>query len=159
MTDTKVGLTMEDAHKKPLESVSKPKGFKLSNFAKDEDLEYNGAWVEYSEGFSLRIARFNNPEHVELLRKRQKSELRSIVEITEETIKDEDMRAILRETMAQFVLKDWKGLLDDDDQLIQFSVDEAYKALHHDDFFRVCFQESKRIENFKKSERLESVGN
>ena len=53
-------------------------GFKFSTFRTNGPKDTEGIWVEYAPGFSLKIARFNNPDFITCLRKRRRPYLRSM---------------------------------------------------------------------------------
>ena len=133
-------------------------GFKLSNFDTDEDLENEGVWQEYEEGFELKIARFSNRKHMDHLRSLQKDKLRSMS--SDEMVSEEKNREILRQSMSQFVLMDWRNMVEDDGKTeIPYTVDLGYKFLHDQPVLQDVIEVSQKRDRYRKAVKLQSVKN
>lgn len=96
-------------------------------FATDAQAEIEGVWVDLGGGASVKVARFGNPKHTELVKQLQKPYAQSIKAGVD--IADDLKTAMAVESMAQAILLDWKGIEDEDGKLIPHSIENAKKLL------------------------------
>lgn len=111
----------------------------------DKDLLKKGVWVEYKDGFEVKVAGFNNSKFnnkLELLRRPYEFQIRHNT-LSEETIEDLTCQA-----MAGTVLLDWRG------GTTPFSIEAAVEALRVPKFFSLIVEISKAEATFYK-ENLE----
>lgn len=133
------------------------KGFKFSNLVTDKTKETDGVWLEPADGFRLKIARLGNTKYEEALNKAIKPYLKQIrigkpnvPEIEKATVK----------AIANYVLLDWEGLLDEKEQLIPYSPQKAEELLlESKDFQKLVLQLAQDSENFRRDLNEESAGN
>ena len=118
------------------------KGVPFSRFKTDTKKEEEGVWVKYEGGVSLKIARLNNPKYKEYSLKRSKPHLRRL---QAGTIDGDVAEDIMKDAIANTVLLDWKGLLDEKGNEIPFSQEKAREQFDeaHDfytEVFNLCQQ-------------------
>jgi len=123
------------------------KGFRFSNFTTDADKESEGVWIDYTGDFKLKICRIGCPAFKEFMLKRGKPHMRSMeAGSLDPNIADD----LMKDALAQTIIKDWKGLLDDKDEEIPFSTETARQLLDTPgDFYDEVFTLAKQRENFK----------
>lgn len=95
---------------------------KLSKLAIDNSAETEGVWVEFVDGCEFRIARMNNPaweNYVAKQAERKKSWHKSA----------QNNRDLTWKAYSLHIVKDWKGLVDDDGTEIPYSSEMAFKLL------------------------------
>ena len=96
-------------------------------FATDASAEEEGVWVDIGEGAALKIARFGNKRHEQVLDRLRKP-YRNILRTGGEIPKDR-AETIVIEAMAEALLLDWRGLEDDDGKAIAHDKDTAVGLL------------------------------
>jgi len=92
-----------------------------AKYETNKDAESEGVWVD-SEGYSVKLARFNCPENIKLIKRQQKP-------FKNMTIADDIAKRHAIESMAKIVIKDWSGITDDNGKEIKFSEDSAIELL------------------------------
>lgn len=105
---------------------------KLSDFSYDAKLAEEGVWVEIGEGASLKLAKLGNTKNRKLINDLKKP-YRSF-EISKKDLPDDVVKRITIKSVAETVLLDWKGIVDDDGKEIPFSIAAAAEALAIDAF-------------------------
>lgn len=119
---------------------------KMSDLKTDLVLEENGSWVDYDETTSFKIARLGNPafraryDHAIKPHRRQ---------IQQKTFSDAKLESILLDVMAETVLLDWKGLVDDAGNEVLFTKAKAREYLEIRDFREWITGNAGEMENFK----------
>jgi len=66
---------------------------------------------------------------------------------------------LMRDAIAETILLDWEGLLDDEGKLIPYSKEEAKKALAIEDFYREIFEMANQRELFTLEDEAAAQGN
>jgi len=122
---------------------------KLSEaFGTDTNMESEGKWFDIGDGAEIRVARFGNRNHRKAL-----SKLRAPYKpllLRGGQIPDDANDDIITESIAQAVLIDWKGLLDEDGIGLPHSIDNAREALtKYKDFLELVSQLSLDAANFR----------
>lgn len=105
---------------------------KLSDFKYNETLAESGIWVTIDEGAKIKISKLNHPKYralVAQLRKPYRS-----YEIAKRELPDDVVRSMTVEACAREILRDWEGILDDDNKPIPFNYENAKAALKIDGF-------------------------
>lgn len=99
-----------------------------SRYKTDEDAELNGTWVDLGDGAQVKVARFGNAKHREIIAKLQKpyaGTLKAGLEIPEEA----KMKMAV-ESIATSILLDWRGIEDENGSPLPYSLDNARKLLN-----------------------------
>lgn len=101
---------------------SKKKGVRFSKYETDATLEDEGVWETYEGAFRVKIGRINNSGFQEFFMKSENQ--------TGQETEDEDVKIdVMKRAVAETILLDWEGMLDDKDKLIPYSPKEALKRL------------------------------
>lgn len=122
----------------------------------DSKAELDGAWVTFPlvTDIEVKIARFMNPHHENVLKK-----LRKPYTDYKRQPSDEQANKILIESISEAVLLDWKGVKEDDKD-VKYSKDEAIRILSMPearDFLDFIVQASSDLNTYRK-ERIEESG-
>lgn len=137
------------------------KGFSpVRRFAWNKELETQGVWREIEDGAAkLKIARFNNPDHVSTLQKlrlEHEEELRN--PDTEEAQKL--TLELSTRAMAQSVLVGWEGILDEEGKELPYSAEAAFELLTElDEFSGLVFNLSLENEQYRKFQEDKAAKN
>lgn len=125
---------------------------KLSTLAINGDAESAGVWVEFAEGCDLRIARLNNPGWEAFIAK--EAERRRRWRSRDET------KSIEIKAYARHILKDWRGLIDDDGTEIPYSVETAKQILtDYPDLREFVILVAQDNDRFRTEAREDAEGN
>lgn len=128
--------------------------FDINDFRLDKDAKATGVWVDFGGGASIKIAAFDNPSFADAFRKATKP----YNDLGKE-IPDDDQIEIMSRTMSQFIVLDWKGIYDGDDEL-PYSTDNAYRLLFELEWIRSkIIAEAQKLDNFKSKAREATEGN
>jgi hypothetical protein len=92
-------------------------------FATNAKAELEGAWVDLGEGAAIRVARYNNPRH-KALRDRLLRPYRGLLLAGRDLPEDVEDRVAI-ECLAETILLDWRGLLDDQGQALAYDREVA----------------------------------
>lgn len=128
----------------------KLKGFSPTRRYKNDSAAVSGGvWRDYADGAArLLVARYQNPEHEAFIR----AEREKHPEFTEggEKADTAEAKAFFLELgnrgLAQFILKGWEGILDEDGETeLKYSSEAAFKLLTEleefsDDVFRLSLE-------------------
>lgn len=106
---------------------------KISEFATDKTAEVEGVWQEIGLGAEVKVARAGNPKYTEYLRELSKPYR---ARLRRRDIPQDIAEAITIKALAKYVLLDWKGITDDDENEIPYSVEVAEQYLREYDDFR-----------------------
>lgn len=136
-------------------------GFNIKELELDPEKEKRGVWVEYAEGFRIKLARWNNPQFRTCLDELTAGNLafaqrsRRSRSYTTETIK---------KAMARHILLDWEGLEEENGTgelvAVPYSEEKAFELLSRSEIF--CddvIDISSRIDLFKTDAVKEAEGN
>lgn len=99
---------------------------KLSQLKLDQDATVNGVWRDLGQGLEILVARARNPEFVRYLEQLSKPYLRQIRDGT--MAKDVSQRLYVK-ALARKVLRDWRGLHDDEGNEIPYTPTVAEELL------------------------------
>lgn len=120
----------------------------------DLDISESGVWLEYDDGIEFLIARANTPGYRGAVKKIQKIHKR---QIDSDTLSDAKADKLAAETMADWVLKDWKGLKNgkidfeyNRENCIAFLSDERYLEIRRWIMVQADDLENYRLETVKK---------
>jgi len=118
--------------------------FDLSTLKTDKKLEEDGAWVEISQGFSIKVCRMGSKRHTKALER-----LRMPYKNWRE-LPDEKARELTIKALAEGVLIDWKGLRLDGKEL-PYSVDNCVQVLSEiGEFANMVIQAASNFTTFKE---------
>jgi len=112
-------------------------------FGTNPAAEISGVWVTYGSGIRVRVARYNNGNHVIKLAALRKPHWKQLQRQDVEAL---TLEAELRtRAIAETVLLDWEGITEDDGTPIAYSKEKAFEflndpALH--DFREFVFTEA-----------------
>lgn len=99
---------------------------RLSDLRCDPKLQDDGRWVDYDDGVRLRLASIHSQAF-------QAARSRAIEEWADrhpgQSMSDEDARTAMTPVMARHILKDWDGVLGEDDQPLPYTVDRGIAVL------------------------------
>ena len=97
-------------------------------FKTDTSVETQGAWVDYDDGVSIRVARAggSNKAYLKEVEKAYRKHRRGI---DLETIGRDVLRKIMIEVYAKTVILDWKGVTDADGKELVFNQENVKKIL------------------------------
>jgi hypothetical protein len=132
------------------------KGMRLSDFKTDLKAEEEGVWVPYGGGFEVKLGRIGNRRFKEFMMKKGKPHMRKL---SSGSMDLDIADTLMRDAIAETILLDWKGLLDDDGKPIPFSKEEAKKALAIEDFYKEIFAMAQERELFSLKDDEAAQGN
>lgn len=131
---------------------------RLSDTRTNPSLEREGVWFDFN-GIGLKIARANQPEYAEELKKLSREVLRGrpVEQMTEA-----ESTIIMRTAAAKHLLVDWRDLEDDDGRPIKYSVDQAleyFSQPQYADFLKFVIAQANKAENYRTARLSESAKN
>lgn len=132
-------------------------GVKFSSFLTNQDLEVNGVEVTVGDGLVLVIARINNPNYTNHLRKISKpyQKLSGKMDIPQQ-----EMERLTAEAASYHILKGWKNLQDDDGKEIPYSQAKAYELMIQSrDFLELVLQHATDANLYKEGIKETQSGN
>lgn len=122
----------------------------------DDGFSINGKWIEYDDKISFLIARTNTPGYSSAMRKMHKRYARQI-----ETANLTDHKAVtlMADLMAEFILLDWKGLLDKGKKFV-YDKDNCRALLSDKKYFELrdwIYAQAGELENYRaeKEKKIE----
>ena len=128
--------------------------FDINDFRLDKTAKQQGVWVEFGGGASFKLANFDNPSFTDAFRKATKP-----YNDLGKKIPEDDQIEIMARTMSQFIVLDWKGVFDGDEEL-PYSAENAYRLLKELEWIRDrIIAEARDLENFRIKAREETEGN
>lgn len=128
--------------------------FDINDFRLDKTAKQQGVWVEFGGGASFKLANFDNPSFTDAFRKATKP-----YNDLGKKIPEDDQVEIMARTMSQFIVLDWKGVFDGDEEL-PYSAENAYRLLKELEWIRDrIIAEARDLENFRIKAREETEGN
>ena len=94
-------------------------------FASNEKSETEGIWIELTEGVSFKVKRFGGSNSTKIKNLQQKY-LKPYARQIDKGIMDEKKeRSIYTKIFIEACMVDWKGVVDDSDNDIQYSQENA----------------------------------
>jgi hypothetical protein len=143
-----------------MEHIMESKGFNFDKaFGTNKDLEEHGAWDEiYMDGESLKvkIARKNNAHYKRMIRSEMTKNKRKLDREDQAAIELFD-RIMIR-VMAKTILLGWGELLVND-ELVEYSVENAELVLRNEDFRKEVDSISDSFDLYKQEQDEEVKGN
>lgn len=127
------------------------KGLSLADFKSDETAETEGVWIDYESGLRLKIARFGNKRLQDYIRRKRESGKR-MYKNGIDSVGDEEAIKL----MAKYILLDWENLKDEDGKELEYTEENAIKALQIRDFREEVLELSMDRENYR-TERIENA--
>ena len=109
---------------------------KLSEMQNNPEVETEGVWQNYGGGLRVKIARMSNPKYEEYLREQTKPHMRRL---RSGNLENDVIEEITQKAMARYILLNWEGLKDENDQEIPYSEKKAFELLSdpkYKDFYR-----------------------
>lgn len=96
-------------------------------FKTDKTLETEGRWIDYGDiGASFKIASADSP----LYRKFMAEQLRPYrVQIDNDTMAQKDVQRVMLAGFVCCILKDWKGVTDENGKELPFTTENAKKVM------------------------------
>lgn len=111
--------------------------------------EIDGVWVEYEDA-KILIARLGNPKNRKAY---EKARRKFTTKIKRDKMKIEDEHEVTSRTLSESIILDWKNVNDYQDNPLEPTVANFYKALKHDmDFRDFVSQQADISENFRAAE-------
>lgn len=118
--------------------------FDINDFRVDSDAKLAGVWIEFGGGASFKIAAFDNPSFTDAFRKATKP-----YNDLGKTVPEDDQLEILARTMSQFIVLDWKGVFDGEEEL-EYSAANAYRLVKELERIRAkIITEAQKLDNYK----------
>lgn len=128
----------------------------LRKVSPDAELS-KGIWVTYYEDIEARVARINNPEYLEKLRKLSQPYMS---DIQAGRFPDADMEALVMEAAAETILVDWRGMQDDEDKDVEYSPEQALAYLReYPDFYNFVMRIANSAEMYRKQDEAKTAKN
>ena len=116
-------------------------------FLTDKSKENQGVWVDLGEGARLLIARHGN-ERFKL--RYQELTAPYAAAIRTKTLSEAVAEKILKQILAETILLDWEGIVDDDGNPVPYSVEKAMEFLDIPDFRSFVEEMSKEQALYRK---------
>lgn len=118
--------------------------FDLSNYRTDPSLKKEGVWIDLGGGARVKIASFDNEDFTAQFRKMVEPYSKMGQEVP-----DEEQTRIMVFCTARFVILDWEGIYDGEEQL-PYTVENAERVLTEIEFFRDrVIAEARKYANFR----------
>ena len=111
----------------------KSKGFCLANLKVDEQKAKDGIWFDYIEGVKFLLARSGSAAYSKWLSNYMKEHETVIKSGTEEGDRVAELGII--EAVARFELRDWSGVVDENGEVLPYSVEKAMEYLDIEEVF------------------------
>jgi len=128
--------------------------FDINDFKLDKAAKADGVWIEMGGDAAFLVAAFDNPSFTDAFRKATKP-----YNDLGKTISEDDQLEIMARTMSQFIVLDWRGVFDGDDEL-PYSQDAAYRLLKELEWIRSkLITEAQNLENFKAKAKKATAKN
>lgn len=132
---------------------------KLSSMRADIAAERDGVWVDLGGGFEMRIASTGGAEY----QKARDKAFDPYRELFRSGKADQDIvDRVVREVASEHIIRDWRGLEDDDGKPIAYSPKEALELIS-DPRMHALWEKIQGIANqetrFRESETKKALGN
>lgn len=100
---------------------------KLTAVQSDLSREREGVWCHYMQGWECKLARQGNDEFLRAKRRIQQDPQLRIAATGE--LSEEETRKVMAPYVAEFIVRDWRGLEGDDGTAIPYSIEKATELL------------------------------
>ncbi|MFD2633219.1 hypothetical protein [Idiomarina piscisalsi] len=127
---------------------------------KMDDIE-GGRWIEFGEGLEFKLAHIGSNKCVNLINKKREALIESKLEelkkdnedatVDDVKITTDEFNQITCEVIAEAVILDWRGLVDEDGE-IPFNRELALDIMTNDEFVELAtmiFTHAKNRDNYK----------
>ena len=121
----------------------------LNRFITDPKLEQEGVWIDV-EDVRLKIARVKNPKHEAAFAERMRP-------YRGRKLTEDEQLEVLVQTMADHVLLGWEGTLTLDGEPLEYSRDNAVRALRIRNFADMVTAIGSDLENFRNEQMRQAV--
>lgn len=131
----------------------------LSQFRIDNDKSVEGVWHKFGGGIEVRIARMHNPEFNKYYEKISEPILG---QLRRKTVDGETLRSLMKQAVAHCLIRDWKGMEDDDGKEIKYSPEKALEIISDPAnviFYDFVIDGSASINMFFEEQKKESEKN
>lgn len=118
----------------------------------DSDAETEGVWVrDMAPDFHVKVARWNNPKHREVMRRLSKPYQQ---QIERETIGEDLASELMVKAMATAIVMDWEGAVGKDGKPLHYSYDNVVTLLTDLPDFRGDVQIAARAQEQYRTESI-----
>ncbi len=116
-------------------------------FGTDIEKEVDGVWLELDGGLRLKIARFENTNHLREMNKGARRQLNSRLT---GNVDQDALDLIQMQSVAKTVLVDWDGIEDESDVPVVYSPETALKLFKEfRDLYRTVLVFAQNVDNYK----------
>lgn len=125
----------------------------------DLDLAREGVWVTWENGVELKIASDESPRYLAELRRLSTERM---TDLKRTTLPDSDREEIYMQARCRYVLLDWRGFEDEQDQPLPYSYElafEAFKSGKSAPLYRFVINASATDKLFRTKRREDIAGN
>jgi hypothetical protein len=130
---------------------------RISKVSIDPAKDIEGIWIDYVEDIRLKIARMGNPKYEE-----EQARLTNLTGKTWLDLSEDQKEDIIKEAASSTVLVDWENLQDDEDEIVEYSSEQALQYFK-DQRFRYFYRDVMRIalsdERYRANSQDEAVKN
>lgn len=131
--------------------------FDRSRKLRDREAESKGAWMTYDESTKFLIARRNNPQYKNFISMKFRENEKVITSKSNVSHANELSERFMLEGLAKFIVKDWKGVLDNKVE-IPYSWEVALEMLEeHDDLKDMIEEFADSRDNFIRQQDADDV--
>ena len=128
--------------------------FDINDFKLDKGAKQDGVWIEMGGDAAFLLAAFDNPSFTDAFRKATKP-----YNDLGKKISEDDQLEIMARTMSQFIVLNWRGVFDGENELT-YSQESAYRLLKELEWIRSkLITEAQSLENFRAKAKEATEGN
>jgi len=98
----------------------------LRQFRLDNDKSVEGVWHKFGAGIEVKIARMHNLEFNKYYEKISEPVLG---QLRRRTVDGETLRGLMKQAIAHCLIRDWKGMEDDDGKTIKYTPEKALEII------------------------------
>jgi hypothetical protein len=129
----------------------------LDRYKTDKSLEEEGVWVDFGAGVQVKIARITSSKSKDVRRKLERPMVR---QSRGQDLTLEQLEYLMIEQLAQAVVKDWKGVTDEEGNPLPFSEANCRDIISKfPDFREDIATVSMERESFRNVALQEELGN
>lgn len=129
----------------------------LERYQTDKNLEEEGVWVDLGGNVQVKVARITSRKSKEVRRKLERPMVRKN---RSDELSIDQLEQLMTEQLAQAVIKDWRGVTDDDGVELPCTVENCRMILaKFPDFREDVATASLEKETFRTAALQEELGN
>lgn len=114
----------------------------IKYFDLNEEASVNGVWFDVPQGARIKVARANNTAYMAELHKR----------MAKRNASDDELASIDSELVATYLLKDWEGFLDENDEEIAYSEEQAIEWVSkYKEFSETIVRKALQMDSYRNS--------